>query len=463
MSDDLGACVVAIHRGGETPGDIVGTGILLSSRYVLTCAHVVAEALGDLCFEPDKASADQLIPVVVGGMSPPRQQRYVTIVRAAWRADKNHQEPESDIALLKLTEPVNFSEHWFRVGVPQRGEEVDICGFPCEEGLWSTANFAGVAGYWGQLNFNKNTIEGGCSGGPVMDVGRRTLYGMVVARQNQIDVAYMIPVSELKKVSDVLNLLDESSSVPFISVLAKNLNRTKQLQNIKDTTEKQKFHCFVVECIAEDMPQCFVSKLKIRSYLERQGLLNLSESDVNAIEIRNEGFTKTSFREALNSKVPGGLENWIRATRGEKVVYVLSENRDYISQLEALAEVLAELSVTFSNQPNISPLVVVAPFFSSQFGMIQRHNVRRGLKKLIRQNPSRVTLLPPLTELKDKDLREFVPSLPPKAQQDFKAHFHHEHIDAHFMKRFKAASSHRYEDLIVDFEEVLKEKLKKTR
>jgi len=100
--------VVAIHPNANR-NDVIGTGVQLDAKHVLTCAHVVAQAYGK------KEQCHRLQPEHVVGESV-----YITLERfngnrevseakvLVWYASKEHGDAHTlaDIALLQLTEPL---------------------------------------------------------------------------------------------------------------------------------------------------------------------------------------------------------------------------------------------------------------------------------------------------------------------------------------------------------------------
>jgi len=460
VNNDLSRCLVAICKGASGLENTQGSGILLSSYYLLTCAHVVEAVLPrDRCNPQTGPSAEEEIPVIVGATTTQQHLRQAKVV--AWRQNQGHGVSESDIALLRLTEPVPFDDLWFYTSSHRVDERVVVGGFGCKEGLWAKARCIQGVGSWVQVDFESHDIDGGCSGGLVTDPQYGKLYGMVVARQDYRDVAYMIPSAELRKMKELVDLLEVDEPVPFIAVLAKNINRSAQLKEINHATQSQPFQCFVVECTPEDMPQCFASKFKIQPHLKQHGLMKFSEDVVNPVVMSNVGLTKDSFMDDLASKVPGGLKQWVTGAQGQQVVYVLSEGRDFIHQLHAVMAALTQLKDASAGAANAGSLVVITPLFINQFNRLKRWKIRRQLNQLIKENKDQsLTLLPPLAALQRDDLRKFVPSLPSKAQQDFKDKFDHVDIEADFVTEYTQVSSQRYEAQIVPFKKVLTRKLK---
>lgn len=185
----------AIVRIRTTYGDVVGAGFLVTKQQVLTCAHVVSEALGlvgDKVLQPtDTVHLD--FPLIAPGQA-------LTGRITLWQA-------EADIAGLQLEEAlpteaqslplVESSQLW--------GHSFRAFGFPAgyDDGVWALGELRGrQAAGWVQIEDIKQTgyfVQPGFSGGPVWDNELNGVAGMIVAADTNENVrtAFIIPTDVL--------------------------------------------------------------------------------------------------------------------------------------------------------------------------------------------------------------------------------------------------------------------------
>ncbi|MFJ4771285.1 trypsin-like serine peptidase [Streptomyces uncialis] len=182
-------------------GNHHGAGVLLDERYVLTCAHVVAEAAGD----GDIPSARLRVSSVVCG---PEWSRDARVAPGTWAYRTGTR--RGDVSLLELTEPPGCDIRTELWKVPLSGGRVRVYGFPHNEpyGVGVDAELAGSGsreGAWGMLKRVSDGdpwIERGYSGAGVMALdgefeGR--VIGIVVAEYINQDAkaGWMIPTETI--------------------------------------------------------------------------------------------------------------------------------------------------------------------------------------------------------------------------------------------------------------------------
>jgi hypothetical protein len=195
MTHPLDQCIVRIFGTGET---IIGGGLLIGPRAVITCEHVVRAALG--LREGEAAPAADV--VFDFPMLAPHQKLRARIV--VWQ-------PEQDLAGLEIVESdqlpldaapahliaaVNLWEHPFRA-----------VGFPAgrSNGAWTTGVLrARQAQRWLMLEDIKVTgypVERGFSGTPVWDDTLGGVVGIINQAETHPDrrVAYCIPTEVLQQ------------------------------------------------------------------------------------------------------------------------------------------------------------------------------------------------------------------------------------------------------------------------
>ena len=188
--------IAQIHYNNSD--NIAGTGYLVAERYLLTCAHVVKEAL----FAPEEAKG-QSLSVTFFGTTKPQQAEVICY-------DFDESAYGADAAVLYLSED-SQSE-----GCPAslsslrelNDAELRVFGFPNNDkaGRNLIARTRGeVSGGWVQV-VNAEAlglaIEGGFSGSPVWSDAEQGIVGMVVARHDGRDsaqVGFIIPVQKLNK------------------------------------------------------------------------------------------------------------------------------------------------------------------------------------------------------------------------------------------------------------------------
>lgn len=130
-----GVFLVSTHMSGATArltGDagVVGSGFLLSGGFVMTCAHVVATALGKgewgLCRPGERVTVDLL------GAGKPGLSAEVVVFHEMVRSDRLFDDPVADIAVLRLIEaaPPGGIDALQVTRHPVAGERITAFGFP---------------------------------------------------------------------------------------------------------------------------------------------------------------------------------------------------------------------------------------------------------------------------------------------------------------------------------------------
>jgi hypothetical protein len=178
----------------------IGAGFLLNDKRVLTCAHVVASALGSENVLPPDGVVSLDFPLI-----PKNAPVHARIVR-----NQPYEEGKvDDIVVLELLEepPDSTTPLRFVQSSPQWGKTFRVCGFPIgrEDGAWADGQVRErISDGRFQLIDMKSTgyaIQPGFSGSPVWDEDARGVIGMIVAADSDQNVkaAFMIPAKELQK------------------------------------------------------------------------------------------------------------------------------------------------------------------------------------------------------------------------------------------------------------------------
>ncbi len=233
----------------------VGTGCLISSRYILTCAHVVQKL--------DKGIEFSFLRFP--------QKKYMAYKTDQILPDEGTSFGNSnDIAVLELSQDAASqigvsSGPEFDLSDP-RNSSVRVCGFPkgLDKGDWAYGKIIGSIAE-GLEQFD-NAAESKCvapgySGAPVWDEHTDAFVGMVVStgKRKEMTSAYMISTSTLAKVCPGLDLkkrepivteqrVEPSGKLPKLGPYHKyTCDRTKQHDQFTKNREKRqggKVHFF---------------------------------------------------------------------------------------------------------------------------------------------------------------------------------------------------------------------------
>ncbi|PNJ91567.1 hypothetical protein CEP14_13710 [Cylindrospermopsis raciborskii C04] len=200
MTRSLDSSVVRIYN--PTSNNVVGAGFLVEDRLILTCAHVVAHALGidRSTVEIPNGTVELDFPLVA-----PNQRLRARIV--FWRPVNPGMFGE-DIARLELEPPLPDTAQAARLVRSENLYNHPFCvlGFPLgkENGAWAYGKIKGrCANGWLQLEGTRQTgysVEHGFSGAPIWDNELQGIVGIAVEadiNRPNIRVASMIPTEVL--------------------------------------------------------------------------------------------------------------------------------------------------------------------------------------------------------------------------------------------------------------------------
>ncbi|MFF8916154.1 trypsin-like peptidase domain-containing protein [Streptomyces sp. NPDC015032] len=201
------ALVSAVVRVKGPDGAIGGAGFLIAPDLVLTCAHVVSDALDRLRDATVEAGTEVTVDVplagnadgVDGGDHGAEVQRWIPI-----RPDQT-----GDIAVLRLRNRIPGARPLPMID-PQRGvwdHDARAVGFTDDhpDGIWQSGRFRGPTRQgWIQLsraNGEAVYVKGGFSGSPVWDNELGAAVGMMVAAQpvREAQQAFILRVRTLLK------------------------------------------------------------------------------------------------------------------------------------------------------------------------------------------------------------------------------------------------------------------------
>jgi hypothetical protein len=228
----------AIVRLWDANNKIVGAGVLVGPRQVITCAHVIRDTL-KLSTTPEQLPNQEIrldFPFPAPGI----------FVLAQVRTWKPRQKDESgDIAVLEITEglvpsvsrPVKFI---------MADKTSDLLGHGCKAygfpenydiGVWSFDNKIQDERPGGTVQLANEHVTGhriqkGFSGGAVWDEEKKGVVGIITTADNQENnkVAFMLPTKAIAKLYPLLVMDDDSTvmEIPFI-VLAMTQPQVQEL------------------------------------------------------------------------------------------------------------------------------------------------------------------------------------------------------------------------------------------
>jgi len=186
MASQITASIVRIKTPG---GAVVGAGFLVADKQVVTCAHVVAQALG-VPYDSPQPPADKVyldFPLLEGKKEDPPQRFTGRVV--FWREVSVPPKPGSDIAVLELDDdpPSGSRTGCLMAEYDLYDHSFGAFGFPFgdDNGIWASGVIRGkLANGWVQiagLSKAEYFVMRGFSGTPLWDTLINGIVGMVVA------------------------------------------------------------------------------------------------------------------------------------------------------------------------------------------------------------------------------------------------------------------------------------------
>lgn len=211
MRAALELCVVRIYSNS---GKVIGAGCLVSEKHILTCAHVVADALGI----PRQTSKmpDEVITLDFPLLTPKQHLKAKVVF---WQPVNPAMEAE-DIAGLELENsfPQMAQPAKFITSDDLWGHSFRVFGFPLGQpnGVSASGVLRGRgANFWVQLEDIKESgyrLEAGFSGAPIWDEKLEGVVGIAVAAEMnrpEVKAAFMIPASILDTEWKELNIVSQ--------------------------------------------------------------------------------------------------------------------------------------------------------------------------------------------------------------------------------------------------------------
>ena len=195
--ENIDAAIACIYADADSTA---GTGFAITTKHVITCAHVINEALGRAADDHTQPPSDTRIGLAFPKAQSPELQQELSAKIVKWNPAQADFKDIGDIVVLEVETihplPVPrlvnlrsndyFDQRMFRA-----------FGFNFPEGSWADGEIAGsVVGDSVQLNM-RQTVDHGFSGAPVWDQDKYAVIGMLVTMRKEQGFVYMIPLSVL--------------------------------------------------------------------------------------------------------------------------------------------------------------------------------------------------------------------------------------------------------------------------
>ena len=423
---DFHKTVVAIYGTTDSQksvGTIIGTGILITDKHVLTCAHVVAEALGISPSIKQAPDPNKRVTLEIGVIENKKEQRFAKVESDQfWVPVKRSgadQEIE-DIAILTLDEPLNLDAP-LRWAKEKTSCKFKFCGFGGDKkiqarGEWVDGTYSGPTRDWDLLKTTEKEDWSGFSGSGIFDKDNSRLLGMVVAGRTDRKKIYMIHARLIYDHFSHLLPLDSQES-PRLQVLSRFMNRQKQAEELNQ--KKAKLHCFVLECSTlKDKPNYLAERHYVYSYLATHGLEKVRADDWELPKI------KIDSGPDLVTQLEKEVFPLFRARSSRnptKAVYVMpTSTGQIIHMMDSVVAGFRQLSEK-NKLRHYSDVVLIIPFYTSDHNILVRWWIRQRIKSKL---DCYGTLLPALTKLHEKDLMCISDNLPSRVKDKFDSLFY---------------------------------------
>jgi hypothetical protein len=193
METSIDTSLVRIHSAA---GGIVGAGFLVDKCHVLTCAHVIAQALGVADDTPEQ-------PAATVSLDFPQLASHPLLSAKVIFWDPVQEDGRGDIAGLELLgePPAGAAAVCFVPADQVWNHSFRVLGYPrgLDDGVWATGRLLGRQGTnWIQVEGVEVpgfAVIGGFSGAPVWDEQAQGIVGMIVAASQDATAkaAFVIP------------------------------------------------------------------------------------------------------------------------------------------------------------------------------------------------------------------------------------------------------------------------------
>ena len=243
---DLIACIWKRYDNGNySPA---GSGFMVRNKQVLTCAHVVNEALGRSMISADRPGENDLVEVSFDSFD---NNRKISARVVQWFAPQGKPtQNAADVALLKLLEaPPSEAVPELKLCAEEDldNHPVRMKGFPSDApaGLYAEGILKGELMGWVQMERHEQFtfVSPGYSGSPAWDKRANGVVGMVVAVKEMSDnhLGFIIPTKRLiSYLNDWLSSPEAPNPVtaPGTLSLASYVNRSMEEKAALDLLNK---------------------------------------------------------------------------------------------------------------------------------------------------------------------------------------------------------------------------------
>lgn len=255
--------IVRIRKENES---IVGVGVLIGETQVMTCAHVVKEALNISTKQTETPRGN--VKLDFPFLSP---HKILTAFVTNWSPTRSDKNKGLDIALLEISEYLHKDARPVSL-FP--GDDIEVfkgiyfrvLGFPKghDEGVWSSGIVMDeISDGLIQLEDTKPTgkrIEAGYSGAPVFNERSRNVIGIVALadKLSETKVAFMIPIRKILEFCPLLIKKSDESEFIEIPIVIAAMTKNEAaflLGNTKDNDEFVKFQQFLNSFNKSDIPE----------------------------------------------------------------------------------------------------------------------------------------------------------------------------------------------------------------
>ena len=188
----------------------VGVGVLLDSKHLVTCAHVVNAALGrSKHSQPQPTGADLVNLEFAGSGSEPSRRLKARVVK--WLPPLLRGLSSNDLAGLEIVTGEVGADIAFPSLAdedPQSGTAVQVFGYPAKprraNGAWASGTISfEVGGGLLQLNGGGDLrVQPGYSGGPVVDEAGNRMLGLLAVADSPDSPdsdSYLIPLDRIRR------------------------------------------------------------------------------------------------------------------------------------------------------------------------------------------------------------------------------------------------------------------------
>jgi arsenate reductase-like glutaredoxin family protein len=298
MVASLEFSVVRIYKQRKNKDDkieIVGAGFLISSEYLITCAHVVNQSIGEKDVTSTKKPTDIIecdFPIIASGTS-------LEATVEVWHPVKFKSNDPQDIAILKLKDSVPSQAQPVSLITSEIGDLSDhnykAYGFSRDGGVWSDGKIIGhIANNKIQIEDTKSTgyaVEGGFSGTAIWDEQLGGVVGMAVMADKEkmfAKSAFFIPTNVLLKAwNKLLDIAQVEGRIPKIIPSIKCIFENKSYQDQLNTA----YENLVIEVMDHlvDLPRKIPSSwsdfIEIIYQLDERHFTYTSQSKFSWLEI----------------------------------------------------------------------------------------------------------------------------------------------------------------------------------